>query len=95
MLKVTADAFHEKLNAGNDEIILNGPPTKLRGHVYLNNPNNETLSVKELSLVHNEQQRNLLGDKICIAHCNKTKTGRNKNGACNTSASIIHATGNV
>ena len=78
MLKVTADAFHEKLNAGNDEIILNGPPTRLRGHVYLNNPNDETLSVKELSLVHNEQQRSLLGDKSALRIATRLKPGETK-----------------
>jgi hypothetical protein len=78
MLKVTTEAFHEKLKAGNDDVILNGPPNKLRGHVYLNNPQDETLSVKTLSLVHNEQQRSLLGEKSVLRISTRLKPGESK-----------------
>jgi hypothetical protein len=78
MLRVTSEAYHEKLKAGNDEIILNGPPTKLRGHIYLNNPQNEMLSVKELLLVHNEQQRSLWGDTSALRISTRLKPGEIK-----------------
>jgi hypothetical protein len=78
MLKVTSEAFHEKLKAGNDEIILNGPPSKLRGHIYLNNQHNEAVSVKELLLVHNEHQRDLLGERSALRVSTRLKPGETK-----------------
>jgi hypothetical protein len=52
MLTVTSEAFHEKLNVGDEEIILNGPPANLRGHIFLSNNNDDPLRVRTLSLVH-------------------------------------------
>jgi uncharacterized membrane protein len=61
MLKVTAEAYHEKVNTGDDEVILNGPPSALRGHISLRNSSEDMLSVKTLSLKHDTNNENLLG----------------------------------
>ncbi|MEP6465278.1 MAG: hypothetical protein ABJB05_03190 [Parafilimonas sp.] len=76
MLKVTADAFHEKLNTDNEEIILNGPPSNLRGHIFLRNASDEQLSVKTLSVVHNE--KNILGDSSTLRIGSRLKPGEEK-----------------
>jgi len=55
MLRVTSEAFHEKVNTDNEEIILNGPPSDLRGHISLRNASEDALSIKALKLVHNEK----------------------------------------
>lgn len=78
MLRVTTEAFHEKLKAGNDEIILNGPPANLRGHIFLNNDSDETLSVKELGLIHHEHQRNITGEKSALRVSTRLKPGETK-----------------
>jgi hypothetical protein len=57
MVRVTSGAFHEKLSAGNDEIILNGPPGDLRGHILISNRNNDTLKVKSLPLSQDQKLR--------------------------------------
>lgn len=56
MLRVTSEAFHEKVNADNEEIILNGPPSNLYGHIFLRNSSDDALSVKTLKLVHRENK---------------------------------------
>jgi len=52
MLTVTSEAFHEKLNVEDEEIILNGPPSDLRGHILLSNNNDDSLRVRTLPLIH-------------------------------------------
>jgi hypothetical protein len=52
MLTVTSEAFHEKLNVGDEEIILNGPPGDLRGHIFLSNDNDDPLRIRALPLIH-------------------------------------------
>lgn len=61
MVKVTSGAFHEKLSAGNDDIILNGPPGDLRGHIRISNKNNDTLKVKSLPLSFDQKLRTATG----------------------------------
>ncbi|MCG2613409.1 hypothetical protein LZZ85_03920 [Terrimonas sp. NA20] len=61
MVRVTSGAFHEKLSAGNEEIILNGPPGDLRGHILVSNHNNDTLKVKSLPLSQDQQLRGTAG----------------------------------
>jgi hypothetical protein len=78
MLKVTADAFHEKLDAGEDEIILNGPPADLRGHIFLSNTNEDLLSVKTLMLVHDAKQKNILGDGSSLRISARLRPGEQK-----------------
>jgi hypothetical protein len=78
MLKVTTESFHEKLNTDNEEIILNGPPANLRGHIFLRNASEESLSVKTLSVVHNENQKNILGDSSALRIGSRLKPGEEK-----------------
>lgn len=61
MLRVTSGAFHEKLSAGTDDIILNGPPDDLRGHIFISNKNNDTLKVKSLPLFHDKKLSKSMG----------------------------------
>ncbi|MGG9960484.1 hypothetical protein [Ferruginibacter sp. SUN106] len=51
MLTITSKEFHEKLSVGNDEIILNGPPGNLRGHVNLRNNHEDAVRIKTLELI--------------------------------------------
>lgn len=78
MLKVTAESFHEKLNTDNEEIILNGPPSNLRGNIFLRNASEESLSVKTLSVVHNENQKNILGKSSMLRIGSRLKPGEEK-----------------
>jgi len=78
MLKVTADAFHEKLNTDNEEVILNGPPSGLRGHLHLRNTSDDSLSVSALKLVHNEGQEKFLGNSSSLRIGSRLKPGEEK-----------------
>ena len=78
MLKVTREAFHEKLKAGNDEIILNGPPSNLRGQIFLSNATDETLSVKELGVIHKEEHRHFMGEGSALRIAARLKPGESK-----------------
>lgn len=51
MITVTANAFHEKLQIEEDEIVLNGPPAFLSGYVFLSNSENETLFIRDLPVL--------------------------------------------
>ncbi|MEP6681946.1 MAG: hypothetical protein ABJA35_01755 [Parafilimonas sp.] len=75
MLRVTADAFHEKVNTDNEEIILNGPPSNLRGHIFLRNTSEDALSIKALKLVHNEK---MLGENSSLRIGSRLKPGEQK-----------------
>jgi hypothetical protein len=66
MVRVTSGAFHEKLSAGNDEIILNGPPGDLRGHILIGNNNNDTLKVKSLPLSQDQYLRSTSGNEASL-----------------------------
>lgn len=55
MVRVTSDAFHEKLTAGTDEIVLNGPPDDLRGSIMISNKHDDVLKVKSLPLAHDKK----------------------------------------
>lgn len=50
MITVTANAFHEKLNIKEDEIVLIGPPKALAGNVFISNKVEETLFIRGLPL---------------------------------------------
>lgn len=52
MLTITSKEFHEKLQVDNEEIILNGPPSDMRGHIFFNNENEEQVKVKGLPIQH-------------------------------------------
>lgn len=41
---------HDKLLIDDDEIVINGPPSLMRGHVSISNPESEPLSIEELPL---------------------------------------------
>ena len=78
MLKVTAAAFHEKINTGDEEIILNGPPSALRGHISLRNSSEDMLSVKTLSLKHDTSKGNLFGDSSSLRIGSRLQPGEQK-----------------
>lgn len=59
MITVTSNAFHEKLNIEADEIVLNGPPTALRGNFFISNNNDETLFIRDLPLSSSDEEKNL------------------------------------
>lgn len=75
MLKVTSEAFHEKINTDSEEVILNGPPGNLRGHIHLRNTSEDALNVKTLKLVH---QENSLGEKASLRIGSRLKPGEQK-----------------
>lgn len=50
MITLAANTPHEKLHIGEDEIVLNGPPNKLTGQIFMRNNDSETLFIKELAL---------------------------------------------
>lgn len=66
MLRITSGAFHEKLTAGKDEIILNGPPADLRGHIFISNKNTDTLRVKSLPIFHGKKLGAVMGTDQAI-----------------------------
>lgn len=57
MLKVTAGAYHEKLAFDGDELVLNGPPDDLRGHMLIHNTLSEPLNVRSLPLMLKTKDR--------------------------------------
>src|SRR5687768_16702846 len=59
MITVTANAFHEKLDITEEEIILNGPPSFLTGNIFLSNKDTETLFIRELPLSQSREGNNL------------------------------------
>jgi uncharacterized membrane protein len=59
MVRISSGAFHEKLTAGKEDIILNGPPADLRGHIFISNKNTDTLKVKSLPIMHG---KNFIGN---------------------------------
>jgi len=75
MLRVTSEAFHEKVNTDNEEIILNGPPSNLRGHISLRNASDDALSIKALKLVHKEK---MLGENASLKIGSRLKPGEQK-----------------
>jgi hypothetical protein len=78
MLKVTAEAFHEKVNTGDEEVILNGPPSALRGHISLSNSGEDMLSVKTLSMKHDSGNENLLGVSSSLRIGSRLRPGETK-----------------
>lgn len=59
MITITAIAFHEKLHIGEEEIILNGPPSFLSGNIFISNQNSERLFIRELPLSQSPGGNNL------------------------------------
>ncbi|MEO7962112.1 MAG: hypothetical protein ABIR19_11225 [Ginsengibacter sp.] len=78
MLKVTSDAFHEKVNTGNEEIILNGPPSALKGHMFLRNGSEDMLSIKTLSLLHDPNQENISKSSATLRIGSRLRPGEEK-----------------
>ena len=78
MLTVTSIAFHEKLHVGTEEIILNGPPSDLRGHMLLSNNNEESLRVRALPLIHDEKIGNTMSDGFQLRLSCRLKPGEEK-----------------
>lgn len=50
MIKVTQKEHHEHISIGENEIVLTGPPSSLRGPVVLHNKTNESIFIRELPL---------------------------------------------
>src|SRR4030095_14552515 len=80
MVTVTADAFHEKLEAGDKEIILNGPPSNLKGHIVLRNKNDDVLNVRTLSLKHDKKHEKILGASSELKIARRLRPGEEKFG---------------
>jgi hypothetical protein len=78
MLRVTSGAFHEKLSAGTDDIILNGPPGDLRGHIFISNKNTDTLKVKSLPLFHGSKLSKLMGADASLSLSCRLNPGEEK-----------------
>jgi hypothetical protein len=51
MLTITQNAWHEKISAGDNEVVLTGPPAELRGHLTLTNNNDEMVKVRALPVM--------------------------------------------
>jgi hypothetical protein len=51
MVRITAQAFHEKLNIPEHELILNGPPSDLRGKLFVSNQQTEVLKIRSLPMM--------------------------------------------
>ncbi|MBC7875337.1 MAG: hypothetical protein H7Y01_15155 [Ferruginibacter sp.] len=69
MLRITSGAFHEKLTAGKEEIILNGTPGDLRGHIFISNKNNDTLKVKSLPIMHGSKTGTMGTENVLRLSC--------------------------
>ncbi len=78
MLRITADALHEKLSTGSAEIILNGPPGDLRGHIFISNKNTDALKVKSLPLVHGNKLMDRMGADNALRLSCKLNPGEEK-----------------
>jgi len=78
MFIVTSEAFHEKLNVGDEEIILNGPPGDLRGHIFLSNNNDDSLRIKTLPLINDESKDGAMGDAPQLRLSCKLRPGEKK-----------------
>ncbi|NOQ73881.1 MAG: hypothetical protein GQ574_17875 [Crocinitomix sp.] len=50
MIRITADAHQEKINILDKEIILNGPPNRLKGRIQFASKHTETVRIKSLGL---------------------------------------------
>ncbi len=57
MITVTSEAAHDKLNIVDKEIILNGPPSDLQGHILFENKHEEILRIKSLSIVDKNKKQ--------------------------------------
>ena len=77
MITLAANTLHEKLHIGEDEIVLNGPPNKLTGQIFMRNNDSETLFIKELALSGGNTNKGFGASKP-IAD-NKTELGRKNN----------------
>jgi uncharacterized membrane protein len=61
MLRITSQAFHEKVSAQKGDIILNGAPRDLRGTISVSNRGDEAVKVRSLPLKHGTRLGNLIG----------------------------------
>jgi hypothetical protein len=74
---------------------LNGPPSNLRGQVFLSNDNDETLSVKELGVIHREDQRHFMGERSALRIATRLKPGESKMEQGNTPAACSYTARNI
>jgi len=54
MIRVTKTEYHEHIGFGENEIILSGPPSSLRGFVTLHNSSDQNLFVRELPMKNSQ-----------------------------------------
>ena len=66
MLTITADTFNERLQLGDDEIILNGPPGQLRGQMLISNKNAEPLRIRSLPLLHDQRMGGVQSQAVSL-----------------------------
>lgn len=57
MITVTSEESHEKISIVGKEIILNGPPSDLQGHILFENKQEDLLRVKNLGLVDKNKKK--------------------------------------
>lgn len=78
MIRVTSETSCEKVEAGQKEIILNGPPTDLRGWFVLANPQEEVLNIKSLPVLHGEELSKWAGKNDALRLSFRLNVGERK-----------------
>jgi hypothetical protein len=78
MFTVTSEAFHEKLNVGDEEIILNGPPGDMRGHMLISNNNDDSLRLKTLPLIQDNKKAMPMGVGAALRISCRLKPGEKR-----------------
>lgn len=78
MVTINADASHEMLDVGTEEIILNGPPSDLRGHIHLGNKSGDTFRIKTLALEYLNRRNNFLGSGAPLHFSCRLRPGEEK-----------------
>lgn len=59
MITITSDTHQEKIKIAEEEIVLNGPPSNLQGHIKFMNHENDMLRVKTLALENDTKEQKI------------------------------------
>ena len=78
MLTITSEAFHDKLHVANEEIILNGPPNDMRGHILIRNTQAEPLRVRTLPMVHDKKAAAMMNQSAQLRVSGRLDPGEEK-----------------
>lgn len=78
MITVTSEAAHEKITVVDKEIILNGPPSDLEGHIRFENKQEELLRIKTLALVDKDKKRVTTGGRSSLRLSCRVHPGEQK-----------------